>query len=233
MDGEGKYAGRRVALLIDGDNLNTDHLPAILKEASGQGSLAVRRVYGDVTRLPAWEGKAGFRMIHSGCAKNAADMLLTIDAMQLAYEGKVEAFVIASSDRDFSHLVHHLRERGHAVIGIGEAKTHDTFRKACVRFVEIGPAKQVEVAVRHAPPRLNNLDSKIVAMIQTEGHANGMAISLLGGRMGSQHKIAKSELPHGDWRSYLDANAAIYVCDPRSSDARVRLAFKPPLRSVS
>jgi len=76
--------------------------------------------------------------VHAGCGKNATDVLLAIEAVALSHSGMAEVFAIATSDHDFSHLALHLRERGFDVIGIGEEKAPETWRRACTRFHEIG-----------------------------------------------------------------------------------------------
>ncbi|MEZ5723187.1 MAG: NYN domain-containing protein [Paracoccaceae bacterium] len=83
----------------------------------------------------------GIRFVHAGTGKNAADLLLSIDAVELALREGYEMFVIASSDGDFSHLAIRLRETGHLVVGCGVATAPARFRTACSRFVELGSAE--------------------------------------------------------------------------------------------
>ena len=46
----------------------------------------------------------------------------------------MDGFCIVSSDSDFTRLVSRLRESGKTVIGMGENKTPEPFRKACDKF---------------------------------------------------------------------------------------------------
>ncbi|MCV2865605.1 NYN domain-containing protein [Albidovulum sediminicola] len=109
-----------------------------------------------------WHGAAGFRLIHAGTGKNAADLLLCIDAMELAMGQSFSDVVIASSDGDFAHLAVQLRERGLRVIGVGEAKAPPLFRAACTRF-EVVSGKAPERTWRAylaARPSLYELDPR-------------------------------------------------------------------------
>ncbi|MGL4320990.1 MAG: NYN domain-containing protein, partial [Paracoccaceae bacterium] len=69
--------------------------------------------------------------------KNASDIGLVIDAMDILHAGKVDGFVLVSSDSDFTRLASRIREEGLEVVGIGEAKTPESLRKVCNRFILI------------------------------------------------------------------------------------------------
>lgn len=138
-----------IALLVDGENLSKDRAAAVLTLARGFGDPQVRRVYGNAAAIAGWEDH-GFRLCPTRPGKNAADMLLCVEAMALALRGGFSTLLIASSDRDFSYLAEHLREAGKRVVGIGEAKAPPCFRAACTSFVQIG----TEAAIKPAPPSL-------------------------------------------------------------------------------
>lgn len=126
-----------VALLVDGENLPPSFADAILKAAALFGVPTVRRVYGKAEHLAGWH-LAGFRPVPTHPGKNAADLLLCVEAMSLALRDAFRTIVIASSDCDFTHVATHLRELGHRVVGMGEAKAPATFRAACSDFVVLG-----------------------------------------------------------------------------------------------
>ena len=135
----------RLAVLIDADNILARHAEAILDELAGHGEPTVRRVYGDWSSqaLASWKEKARSLglVMHQQSAntkgKNASDIGLVIDAMDILHAGKVDGFVLVSSDSDFTRLASRIREDGLQVIGIGEAKTPESLRKVCNRFVLI------------------------------------------------------------------------------------------------
>ena len=102
---------QRIAVLVDGDNINAAHAGEILSRAGKLGRVDVARVYAGLNASCEWLKTPGFRLFHAGAGKNAADILLCIDAMELALTGELSTFVIATSDGDFSHLALRQREQ--------------------------------------------------------------------------------------------------------------------------
>jgi uncharacterized LabA/DUF88 family protein len=133
----------RIALLIDADNSPAAKIDLILAELAKLGVANIRRAYGNWKKneLKGWE-----KVLHE-CAirpiqqfdvskgKNATDMLIAIDAMDLLYTDRPDAFGIVSSDADFTPLVMHLRAKGATVYGFSAKKTPDPFVAACSRFL--------------------------------------------------------------------------------------------------
>lgn len=132
---------KKLALLIDSDNVSAKYAPFILQEAAKYGELSCRRVYGD------WEkGDNGwhFPAINNAilpvqqtsyiAGKNATDFSIIIDAMDLLYSGNIDGFVLVTSDSDFTRLAIRLREAGKLVVGIGEVKTPLAFTSSCHHF---------------------------------------------------------------------------------------------------
>ena len=133
----------RLAVLIDADNIPARHIEAVLDEIAGLGEPSVRRVYGDWSSqaLSQWKEKARSLglVMHQQSAntkgKNASDIGLVIDAMDILHAGKVDGFVLVSSDSDFTRLASRIREDGLQVIGVGEKKTPESLRNVCNRFI--------------------------------------------------------------------------------------------------
>ena len=133
----------RIALLIDADNAPADKIDEILTELSTLGEINVRRAYGNWTKsgLGGWQQRLlefAIRPIQQfdySKRKNATDMAMTVDAMELLYAERPDAFGIVSSDADFTPLVMHLRAKGSAVYGFGAAQTPKPFVNACSRFL--------------------------------------------------------------------------------------------------
>ncbi len=131
------------AVLIDGDNIPAKFAGAILKEVTSLGEPALRKVYGDWTspRLQSWKGagRSHGLVLHQETAnttgKNASDIGMVIDAMDILHSGRLDGFVIVSSDSDFTRLASRIREHGLDVIGMGETKSHKSFVNACQRFI--------------------------------------------------------------------------------------------------
>jgi uncharacterized LabA/DUF88 family protein len=134
-----------IALLIDGDNAAPKRLAPILEEVSKNGTITIRRIYGDWTT----QGMSGWKELLNSNAiqpvqqfaytkgKNSTDSALIIDAMDILHGDLVDAFCIVSSDSDYTRLATRLRESGLFVMGVGEKKTPDAFVKACERFIYV------------------------------------------------------------------------------------------------
>ena len=133
----------RIALLIDADNAPSSKIDVILAELAKVGVTNIRRAYGNWKKdgLKGWESvlhEYAIRPIQQfdySKGKNATDMGMVIDAMDLLYTDAPEAFGIVSSDSDFTPLVLHLKAKGAQVFGFGAAKTPMPFVAACSRFL--------------------------------------------------------------------------------------------------
>lgn len=223
-----------VAVFVDGENIRAEYAATILGIASELGVADILRVYGNAAAQPKWDGVPGFRFIHSGTGKNATDILLTVQAMEAALSDGFDAMVIASSDRDFTHLVTRIRELRITVVGIGEEKAAAQFRAACTRFVTVRePAAKPAPNVAAAAPgssggasKVNDLDLKIRDFIKANSkNGQGVPIQMLGPQMHSQHGIRISTHPEKTWRAYFQGRPSLYDLDPRGPKANVR--FKP------
>lgn len=134
---------KRIALLIDADNAPASKIDVILAEIARHGVANVRRAYGNwkSQHLVGWEKALhayAIRPIQQfaySTGKNASDMAMVIDAMDLLYARNLDGFAIVSSDADFTPLVMRLRNDGVSVYGFGEEKTPDPFVKACSVFL--------------------------------------------------------------------------------------------------
>ncbi len=132
-----------LAVLIDADNTSPKYAKAIFEEIAGFGEASVRRCYGDFSssRMKGWServaslGLVPHHQPANTVGKNASDIALVIDAMDLMHSGRFDGFVLVSSDSDFTRLASRIREQGLDVYGIGEKKTPDAFRQACKRFI--------------------------------------------------------------------------------------------------
>ncbi len=134
-----------LAVLIDADNTSHKHAEAIFEEIARFGEASVRRIYGDFSssHMKGWSnvqaeyGIVPFHQPANTVGKNASDIALVIDAMDLMHSSRFDGFVLCSSDSDFTRLASRIREQGLDVYGIGQQKTPEAFRKACKRFIFI------------------------------------------------------------------------------------------------
>ena len=146
-----------LAVLIDADNVPARYVNAIFKEITSFGEPSVRRIYGDFSdaRLKKWSSILADHAIvpihqpANTVGKNASDIALVIDGMDLLHSERVSGFVLVSSDSDFTRLASRIREHGLPVYGIGERKTPSAFRKACKRFIFIENIVDLEQTASH------------------------------------------------------------------------------------
>ena len=133
----------RLAVLIDADNASARIVAGLFEEIARIGEASVRRIYGDFsgTRSKAWadvlqtHGIQPQQTFAYTTGKNASDIALVIDAMDLLHSGRFDGFCLVSSDSDFTRLAARIREEGVDVYGFGEQKTPASFRQACRRFI--------------------------------------------------------------------------------------------------
>ena len=143
---------RNVALLIDADNASAGTLDPVLTVLAELGTVNVRRVYGNWSKpgLKPWRDmsiKHGIepqQQFDLTKGKNATDMKMTIDAMDLLFRGRIDGFGIMSSDSDFMPLAMRIRQDGVPVYGFGTSRTPEGFRQACTRFIDVGALDETE-----------------------------------------------------------------------------------------
>ncbi len=202
----------KIAVLIDAENVSPTNIDKIFNEIAKYGSASIRRIYGDWTsqQMSSWreslnrhslQPKQSFRYTNG---KNSTDSALIIDAMDILYAGKSDAFALVSSDSDFTHLASRIRESGLYVYGFGEEKTPEAFVKACNQFtyVEILGAKEnFTDKKRKAKSEIGNrelVDSSVKDAANESGRALLSQIGI----------ILRNKQPSFDYRSYGYANLA-------------------------
>lgn len=147
----------RIVILIDADNTQLKKIELVLQEISTHGRIVVKRAYGNWKKdsLKNWEDEIKRLAIKAEqqfdyvFGKNATDMALVIDAIELLNSKIYDAFVIVSSDSDYTPLSIKLHESGVYVIGVGEHKTPESFRNSCDEFIyleNLSTTQSLEVA---------------------------------------------------------------------------------------
>ncbi len=135
----------RLAVLIDAENAPRTALKEIMAEIAVYGVPTIKRIYGDWTtpNMATWKplllehAITPIQQYSYTTGKNSSDSAMIIDAMDLLYSGRVDGFVLVSSDSDFTRLAIRLREAGVKVFGMGEKKTPQPFIASCDRFIYI------------------------------------------------------------------------------------------------
>lgn len=146
------HTEKRIAILIDAENTQLNSLEAILTEISKNGYVIVKRAYGDWSSicLKNWKQTMNelaiqpIQQFSYTQGKNSSDAAMIIDAMDLLYSDKFNAFALISSDSDFTKLATRLKESQVFVFGVGERKTPIAFRNACDDFIYIDVLKTLD-----------------------------------------------------------------------------------------
>ncbi|WMJ02442.1 NYN domain-containing protein [Pseudomonas chlororaphis subsp. aurantiaca] len=136
---------KRIALLIDCDNVSHTAIEGVLEELAKYGMVNVRHAHGDwkSEQLAGWVERLhpfGIRPMQQFAytkGKNATDAAMIIDAMDLLYSKNIDAFALMTSDSDFTPLVLRLQESGFTVYGFGETKNPSPFVSACTSFIYV------------------------------------------------------------------------------------------------
>jgi len=134
---------KKIALLIDCDNVSHNSIEGVIEELSKVGMVNVRHAHGDwnSSSLSGWIDRLHPHAIRPmqqfayTKGKNATDSAMIIDAMDLLYTNTIDAFALMTSDSDFTPLVMRILESGLMVYGFGEKKTPQPFVDACSTFI--------------------------------------------------------------------------------------------------
>lgn len=242
----------RIAVMIDADNTRAAYADELLSEVAKYGNPTIRRVYGDWTNphLSKWAriiNSLGLRAMHQNAftsGKNSTDLALVIDAMDLLYDGNVEAFAIVTSDSDFTSLAHRLRESGKTVYVLGEDKAPESLRNACDKFIDLAVVAgtrgdedddtddtDADTDSRETPSVTINLQSALVRAINAVSDDEGWAnLPILGNQLIRTH-------PSFDARNFAGPGArlsTLVTAQPylettgTGNSLRVRLKGSPP-----
>ncbi len=138
-----KNVQMRLAVLIDADNTQSSIMESLLEEIANYGIASIKRIYGDWSSdsMKNWKhilldnAIQPIQQYPYTRGKNATDMKLVIDAMDILFSGNIDGVCIVSSDSDFTPLAQRIRQSGLTVYGFGEQKTPQAFVRACDRFI--------------------------------------------------------------------------------------------------
>jgi uncharacterized LabA/DUF88 family protein len=165
----------QVAVFIDYDNIEISVEEAfgkaidvdwyrIFQTASQMGRVVLRRAYADWAEAATKQRQLlgmGVELVHvnSKRGKNAADIRIVIDALELFYSDQ-NAFthlILVSGDGDFTELVHRLRAHGKFVTGIGLSATSAEYLvNACDKFIyydKLQGVNKFKKPVQNNPPQ--------------------------------------------------------------------------------
>lgn len=163
---------QKIALFIDADNAPAGKFEDVLSEVAKYGVVTIRKAYGNwkSPTLKKWE-----ELLHEYAiqpiqqydltkGKNASDIALVIDAMDVMYTKQIDVMCFVSSDSDFTPLVTRALAEGKVVLGFGERKTPSPFVNACSKFLFLDQEK--EETKNDSKPKNINSDTKLINLLR-------------------------------------------------------------------
>ncbi len=166
---------KQFAVLIDSDNVSAKYAAVIFDELEKYGYASCRRIYGNWSKGSDWTERKlldysimPIQQFDYTTGKNATDMAMVIDAMDLLYKDKVDGFCLVTSDSDFTRLAMRLREEQKYVLGMGESKTPQALKKACNKFVLLNlvGSSDKEMSTGNADLTIQGVDMDNVTSIE-------------------------------------------------------------------
>ncbi|KAB0578528.1 OST-HTH/LOTUS domain-containing protein [Fusobacterium naviforme] len=239
---------KRVAVLIDAENVASKYIDIVLNEANNLGNIIIKRIYGDWTsqQMGSWRNiildnsVQPIQQYSNVSGKNASDSALIIDAMDLLYTGPLDCFCIVSSDSDFTRLAARLRESEKYVLGMGEQKTPKSFISACNKFSYIDilykaslkeqrPAKdeKPDTAEKSAPSgvRLKTVRKALIAIAEENSDDDGwISSSLLGNLLSKQ--FPDFDVRNFQYKKFVQFIASLQLFESRRQSLNVYFRLK-------
>ncbi|MBH0086378.1 NYN domain-containing protein [Psychrobacter sp. SCQQ22] len=196
---------KNIAILIDADNASAKNIGHILQEIEKLGHITCKKIYGDWgnAHIQSWQEALlkyaidPMQQFAYVKGKNATDIGMVIEAMDLLYSNNYDGFCLISSDSDFTSLALRIRKNHVKVFGFGKRNTVSAFSQACDKFFYVedllvdqnnSNSTQTTLSPKRAP---NNNSSKqwTTKQLQTQTHL----INLL-------NKIIKENInAHNGW----------------------------------
>lgn len=186
---------KRLAVLIDSENISPKYIKYILDEISNYGIATYKRAYGDWTSpiSSSWKevvlknSITPMQQYGYTQGKNSTDSAMIIDAMDILYSGKVDGFCLVSSDSDFTRLASRLREAGMLVIGMGEKKTVEAFRTSCTLFKYLEVLAAEEEGQSNDVSREDIEETILKILADNEANDKDTTVGELGNKISNRH----------------------------------------------
>lgn len=241
-------ASESIALLIDADNAPAGKVEFIIAELATWGAVNIRRAYGNwkSEKLKGWaevlheyaiQPVQQFDLVKG---KNATDMAMLVDAMDILYTKGVGTFCLVSSDCDFTPLVLRLRADGKQVIGFGGQKTPLPFVNSCSRFLYLDedPKQEAVRKEKAKDPKQLKSDAKLIKLLRTavEATANedGWAkLGAVGSHISNQGSFDSRNYGFGKLSDLFKAIDFFEVDSVKNDLVRDRMKTKTPPKAAS
>lgn len=224
---------RRLALLVDAENINPEYMRQILPQVFKLGRPSIQFAYGDFSNPSAkpWVEYLRANIIEARqvtpaqSGKNAADIALVVDAMNLALRDKCDCICIVSSDRDFVALTTFLKAEGIDVFGFGKAGTNKKYRQSCAKFFELNEddakvaPKPAQAAVQLAIKDWHRIRQEIAQLADKQGWTPLQALGCVLGK----HALRAKDYGGTNWAQVLGKISEVELCKDVTGRHSVRI----------
>jgi uncharacterized protein (TIGR00288 family) len=164
---------QKIALFIDADNAPAGKFEEVLSEVAKYGVVTIRKAYGNwkSPSLRPWEELLNEYAIQPiqqydlTKGKNASDIALVIDAMDVMYTKEIDVMCFVSSDCDFTPMVTRALAEGKVVLGFGERKTPSPFVNACSKFLYLDQEPKQNGSAPEKPKNIKS-DTKLINLLR-------------------------------------------------------------------
>ena len=202
-----------VALLIDADNAQLNHLEQIIKVANYYGNLKICRAYGDWEQPPLSSSKDKVSKLNieirqvDRIGKDTADKQLMIEASEILGADDADLFIVVSGDGDFRQLCERVRQKGRTVVGIGnKGQTSTQLQESCDSFCYIEDLE--DVLLRLEQTRLQEFKTLVLRALDSIScdQDGWVKLTLVGTRLHELDKRFKtrfSDKKLSEWLSEL------------------------------
>ncbi len=226
-------AAKKIALFIDADNISARFGKQIIETLESRGEIFIRRIYGNWEKfsLHSWNEcilNFSLRAIQQPdyvAGKNATDMSLTIDAMDVLYGGKADVFALVSNDSDFTPLAIRLRESDIKIIGMGNANVSNAFRSACNEFIDLdapiktkssqSPPKKVSAAKK------SSVQMSLFAEEKNSTASNSKVVPITNKNLQPLHNILRETAKiYGDDKGFVNLGQAGHAISQKNLDIK-------------
>ncbi len=232
-----------IVLLIDADNAPPSAIARVMSELASHGKVTIRRAYGNWTNphLKGWEANLHAHAIQPMLqidltkGKNATDIAIAIDAMDILYTKSVDTFCLMTSDSDFTPLVTRLLSEGKTVIGYGERKTPAALVNACSKFLFLDDESEKTEPVEQQT--LRN-DTQLLTLLRdairkTEQDDGWSKLSRVGAHISNHASFDARNYGYPRLSDLIDAIGDLFALQrDESSHFRVRDLKRRPLPEI-
>lgn len=164
---------KKIALLIDGDNINLQRIPLIIKKSKQFGKIKVKKVFAISDKFNNPEcikiiqkydiqiEQNNVNKISGKTQKNSTDYFLMQYVEKILNNKNIDIFCIATGDGDFAGMIDIIKSQDKEVYGFGAKNTNQKLLEKCNKFFFFDNLeKELPLSKKETIKKLNELIEK-------------------------------------------------------------------------